>query len=103
MKRKMTVLVLLLPMAACTWVTLDKAAQPVMVKSATEVSTCKKVAHTSVSLRSKVMGINRNEEKVRKELEILARNAAVDYEGNAVVATTAVNEGKQSFDVYQCP
>ena len=103
MVRMVSIFVVLLAVTSCTWVTLDKAAETVMVKTESDVANCKKVARTTVSLRSKVMGIQRNKEKVQKELEVLARNAAVDYQGNTVVPSSPIEEGKQSFDVYQCP
>ena len=90
-------------LASCTWVSLTKEGEGVTVKTADQVTECKKVANTVASLRSKVMGVERNSEKVQAELETLARNAAVDYGGNVVVATSEVEEGKQTFDVYLCP
>ena len=103
MVRAALIFIVLFSVSSCTWVTLDKAAESVMVKTESDVANCKKVARTTVSLRSKVMGIERNKEKVQRELEVLARNAAIDYQGNAVVPSSAIKEGKQSFDVYQCP
>ena len=90
-------------LVSCTWVKLTKEGERVAVRTADQISDCKKVANTTASLRSKVMGIERKSEKVQTELETLARNAAVDYGGNVVVATSEVEEGKQTFDVYQCP
>lgn len=90
-------------LVSCTWVKLTKEGEGVAVRTADQVTDCKKVANTTASLKSKVMGIERNNKKVQTELETLARNAAVDYGGNVVVATSDIEEGKQTFDVYQCP
>ena len=90
-------------LASCSWVKLTEEGEKVSVRDASEVSDCKKVARTTAELRSKVMGINRNADKVKKELETLARNAAVDYGGNVVVPESEIMEGKQSFNVYNCP
>ena len=103
MIRKMLILSSVLLMVSCTWVKLTSEGEGVTVKTADQVSDCKKVANTTASLKSKVMGFERNTEKVQTELETLARNAAVDYGGNVVVATSEINEGKQTFDVYKCP
>ena len=89
-------------LCSCTWVSLSKEGETVMVKTISDVSECKKVAHTTASLRSKVMGVDRNTEKVKAELEILARNAAIEYGGNVVVPSSDIEEGKQTFDVYKC-
>jgi phenylalanyl-tRNA synthetase beta subunit len=103
MEKHISVLLVVLLLASCSWVKLDKEAESVLVKQKSEVADCRKIAHTTVSLRSRILGIERNKEKVQKELETLARNAAVDYEGNAVVASSVIKDGKQSFDVYRCP
>lgn len=95
-------LVLCLSVSACTWVRLTAGGEGVEVKTMEEVANCKRVAKTSASLRNKVMGIERSEDKVKLELETLARNAAVEYDGNAVVPITEIEDGSQSFAVYKC-
>lgn len=103
MIKKLFIAVVVLQLASCTWVKLTAEGERVTVRTVEQVADCKKVANTVASLRSKVMGVERNSEKVKAELATLARNAAVDYGGNVVVATSEVEEGKQSFDVYSCP
>lgn len=90
-------------LVSCTWVKPTSEGESVMVRNADQVADCKKMANTTASLRSKVMGVERSKEKVQKELETLARNAAVDYGGNVVVPTSEITDGKQTFDVYKCP
>ena len=92
----------ILIMAGCTWVEPTPGSEEVRVLPADKVGTCKKLGDTTSSLVHKVAGINRSEEKVKKELETLASNSAVVMGGDTVVATTPVNEGEQSFDVYKC-
>lgn len=89
-------------MAGCTWVEPTPGSEEVRVLSVDKVSTCKKLGDTTSSLLHKVAGINRSEEKVRKELETLARNSAAYMGGDTVVATSQINEGEQKFDVYKC-
>lgn len=101
---KLVVFVVVMGMlVSCTWVRLTKDGEAVAVKTADQVVDCKKVAKATASLRNKVMGIERNAEKIQAELETLARNKAVEYGGNAVVASSKVVEGIQTFDVYICP
>lgn len=102
MTRKVMLVLLCLVISSCTWVRLTKDGEAVSVKTQDEVSDCKRVAKTNASLRSKVLGIERNEDKVKLELETLARNAAVEYGGNAVVPITEIKDGQQSFAVYKC-
>jgi len=102
MLRNFIVLLCILTINACTWVRLTKEGESVVVKTESEVTDCKRGAKTSATLRSKVMGIERNEEKVKEELETLGRNAAVEYGGNVIVPITEIKDGSQSFAVYQC-
>lgn len=93
---------LCLSLSACAWVKLTPGGEKVRVLDASEVSTCKALGNTTVSLLAKVAGINRNEEQVAKELSTLARNAAADLGGDTVVPISAVKEGKRSYAVYKC-
>ena len=102
MHRKLILIYLCFVIGACTWVRLTKDAEMVVVKTEAEVTECKRVAKTTASLRNKVMGIERSDEKVKLELETLARNAAVEYGGNTVVPITPIEDGTQSFAVYKC-
>jgi len=102
MLNKLILIVICLSVCSCTWVRLTKDGEAVAVKSQDEVADCKRVAKTRASLRSKVMGINRDDDKVKLELETLARNAAVEYDGNVVVPITEIEDGVQSFAVYKC-
>ena len=67
-----------------------------------EVLTCEKLGKTTVSLLDKVVGVDRSAEKVRGELETLARNSAADIGGDTVVAASEITDGKQAYDVYRC-
>ena len=86
----------------CTWVKLTPQGEKVRVLSQTEVNSCKKLGITTVSVRAVVAGIERSEEKVKKELETLARNRAMDLNGDTVVPLTKVEKGQQTFSVYRC-
>lgn len=92
----------ILVMAGCTWVEPTPESEEVRVLSVDKVSTCKRLGDTTSSLLHKVAGINRSEEKVKKELETLARNSAAVMGGDTVVATSPIDEGEQTFDVYKC-
>jgi len=93
---------LCLTVSACAWVTLTPGGEKVRVLDAGEVSACKELGNTTVSLLAKVAGINRNEAQVEKELSLLARNSAADMGGDTVVPITAVKEGKRAYTVYKC-
>ena len=93
---------LCLSISACTWVKLTPGGEKVRVLDVGEVSTCKELGNTTVSLLAKVAGINRSEEQVTKELSLLARNTAADMGGDTVVPISPVEEGKRSYKVYKC-
>jgi len=99
---KLMIVLLSLTLCSCTWVRLTKEGELVMVKTEDEVTECNRVAKTNASLRSRVMGIDRDDEKVKQELETLGRNAAVEYGGNTIVPITEIKDGTQSFAVYKC-
>lgn len=96
------VLLLAVSISGCSWVKLTAEGEKVRVLSADEVATCTKKGETTVSLRDKVAGVKRGAEKVKTELEALARNSAPDLGGDTVVATSEIADGKQTFTVYRC-
>ena len=100
--RRLFLVLLCLSVCACAWVKLTPGGEKVRVLEASEVSTCKQLGDTTVSLLAKVAGINRNEEQVAKELATLARNAAADMGGDTIVAISPVKDGKRSYSVYKC-
>lgn len=89
-------------LSSCTWVKLSPGGEKVRVLSATEVASCKLLGDTNVSLLTRVGAVNRNEEKVQKELHALARNSAADMGGDTVVPASEIVDGKQRYSVYQC-
>ena len=100
--KKLVLASLCLSMNACAWVTLTPSGEKVRVLDASEVSTCKGLGNTTVSLLAKVAGINRNEETVARELSLLARNAAAELGGDTIVPVSPVKNGERSYTVYKC-
>lgn len=93
---------LCLSVASCAWVKTTPSGEKVRVLSADEVSSCKELGTTTASLKDKILGINRNKEKVQKELETLARNSAARMGGDTVVPASDIKDGEQRFTVYKC-
>lgn len=89
-------------MAGCAWVKLTPSGENVRVLAAHEISACDEMGKTSVSLADKVAGLKRDPEKVKGELEILARNSAVNIGGDTVVPISEISGGQQNFAVYKC-
>jgi hypothetical protein len=102
MNRIVAMAVIGMVLQACAWVTLTPEGEKARVLSASEVTSCKKLGKTTVTLRDEVAGFERNPDKVIEELQILARNSAAELKGDTVVPVGEHVEGKQTFDVYRC-
>ncbi len=89
-------------LSACTWVKMTPEGEKVRVLSQEDVATCKKLGKVHAALKDKVAGVDRNQEKVRLELETLARNHAGTLNGDTVVPVSDIVEGKQTYEVYRC-
>ena len=96
-------MLLLLPLSACTWVPLTDEGSHVQLRSLDQARGCERKSRITVSVKDRIGAIARNEDKVRGELETLARNEAARVGGNAVAAETEPTDGRQVFVVYRCP
>lgn len=95
---------LLLPvLTACTWVPLTGDGARVQLRTMEQARACEPRSRVTVSVKDKVAGITRNEDKMRGELETLARNEAAHVGGNAVAAESEPTDGRQVFLIYHCP
>ena len=66
------------------------------------VKNCKLLGKTTVSVKADIASIERNKEKVKNELETLARNNAINLKGDTVVAITNIHKGQQVYNIYRC-
>ena len=87
---------------ACTWVELTPEAEEVRVVEAVHVTNCKMMGTTTVSVKSDVASFKRDPEKIKTELETLAKNEAIKLKGDTLVAATEIQDGEQTFKVYKC-
>jgi hypothetical protein len=92
---------LLLP--GCTFVKLAPEADAVTVVDEQIAAGCRELGNTRVEVLNKVGFFTRSPQKVSDELDTLARNAGVDLNGNAVVPSGPVAEGKRTYRVLRCP
>lgn len=90
-------------LVSCTWVKVTEEGKVVTIREEGQVSDCKKVARITSKSKGEIMGVERKKEKVKTELETLARNEALEYGGNVLVPASEIKDGKQSFFVYKCP
>ena len=92
---------LLLP--ACTWVRLNPAARPVKVIAAGAAPPgCEQRGEVAVSVKDKVAFYERNNLRVRDELETLARNEAPGIQADTIQPLGEPADGAQRFAAYRC-
>ena len=88
--------------SACQWVKPEQGSDNVALMDSDQVTECKKLAHTFSYVQEKIACIKRNDDAMREELVILAKNMAHKMEGDAVVPKEPLEKGKMGFDIYQC-
>jgi hypothetical protein len=86
---------------ACTWVHMAPGASAVRVVAAAP-SGCENRGEIEVSVKDSVAFYDRNERKVRDELETLARNEAPDIQADTVQPLGEPVDGSQRFAAWRC-
>ena len=90
-------------LSACTWVKMEPQGAEVRVAHAgDDLSGCTRRGEVGVSVRDKVGLYQRNDLKVRDELETLARNEAASLDADTVQAINQPSAGEQKFLAYAC-
>ena len=90
-------------LGGCTWVKMAEGGKQVRVASATEaLAGCEKRGEVSVSVKDSLGPYERNDLRVRDELETLARNEAPGIQANAVQPLGDPVDGGQRFAAYYC-
>jgi hypothetical protein len=92
-------------LSACTYgIVLDAGGQHVRVawNGNLGIRACRDVGKVTVSVLSRIGPVDRNDIKVRDELEIMARNQAAQMHADTIVPLGEPHEGEQSWEAYQC-
>lgn len=99
-----TALVLpVLLLGACTWVKMEPGGTLVRVLALdAPVDTCTRLGEIGVSVKDRVAFYQRNDLKVRDELETMARNEAIALGADAVRPLEEPAAGEQRFTAYRC-
>lgn len=102
--RPLTLIVpLLLATTACApWVKLTDGGADVRNVSRQVATNCTRVGRVSAVTRQNIVGVGRSDERVQAELLTMARNQAAALGANAVVTTSEIIDGKQTFDALRC-
>jgi hypothetical protein len=91
-----------LGLSACTWVHMASGARAVKVASAAPTG-CEKRGEVNVSVADKVALVyERNDLRVREELETLARNEAPGIGADTISPLGPPLNGDQAFAAWHC-
>ena len=90
-------------LAPCTWVPLAPNAKGIRVVAARAApANRQKQGEVSVSVKDKVAFYERNNLRVRDELETLARNEAPGIQADTIQPLGDPANGEQRFAAYRC-
>ncbi|KZC42765.1 hypothetical protein RHOFW510R12_37080, partial [Rhodanobacter sp. FW510-R12] len=67
-----------------------------------DVSSCRELGKVTVSVMSRVGPVDRNDIKVRDELEVMARNEAAKMHADTIKPLAEPADGSQPWGAYQC-
>ncbi len=95
------VLALAASASACTWVHMAPGASAVRVVSGPPAG-CERRGEVEVSVKHSVAFIERNELRVREELETLARNEAPGIGADTIHPLAEPARGSQHFAAWRC-
>jgi hypothetical protein len=77
-------------------------ADQVVLAKESEVSKCKSLGRSTLSVLSSLGPITRSAEAVEENLLQMARNEAIDKGGDTVVKGNSMEYGKRSYEVFKC-
>jgi len=89
-------------LGACSTIKLKPGAEEVEILGAERVAHCDKLGRTTVSVADELGFIPRGEKAIREDLKRLARNSAVTMDGDTVSPESPIEDGQQTFGVYDC-
>jgi hypothetical protein len=88
-------------LGACTWVKIPEEAQRVAIMEESQVISCRELGNVSTQVKWKIAGVARDAEKVRGELDDLARQQALALDADTLVRESAA-EGQGRYRAYRC-
>lgn len=93
---------LLTTLAGCATTQLTSTGQEARVLHSNQVGTCKYLGMTTVQVPAKIIGISLPKKDVEHNLQILARNALQNVNGDTIVPVAPKQGGTQTFRMYRC-
>jgi hypothetical protein len=104
MRKTLLLLVPVLALGACTWgINLDDGGKNVRTVWTGDVSSaCQNLGKVTVSVMDHVGPVDRNDIKVRDELEVMARNEASKMQADTIKPLSEPVDGSQPWGAYRC-
>ena len=103
MRKTLLLLVPVLLLGGCSWgITLDSAGKGVRTAWNGDVAGCRDLGKVTVSVMDHVGPVDRNDIKVRDELEVMARNEAAKMHADTIKPLAQPADGSQPWGAYQC-
>ena len=103
MRTILTAAALAASLAGCTWVKMAPGGADVRVARATDdMAACERRGEIAVSVKDRLGPYERNDIKVRDELETLARNEAPGLSADTVQPKAEPDDGEQRFLAFRC-
>lgn len=89
-------------LSACTFVQIQPGGQTIRVVAPGQALTCEKRGEIGVSVKDRLGPLERNDLKVRDELEVLARNEAPGLGADTVQPISEPMDGEQRWAAFRC-
>ena len=97
---------ILLPAVAvlggCALVNLTDAGAGVRLAKPDAVASCTNLGRLTASVIHEVGFLPRHPDAVQDNLNVTARNSAAGMGADTIAPASAIQDGKQTFDVYRC-
>ncbi len=101
-KLKILLLCAITLLTACSFVDLDPQAKDIVVQNDSDaLKNCESLGNISVSVWSKAETFQ-SQKTVEDQLDTLAKNQAASLGGNTIKASSEINNGQRTYNVYKC-
>jgi hypothetical protein len=103
MRKTLLLLAPVVLLGGCTWgINPDPASNSVRTVWTGDVSSCRDLGKITVSVMDHVGPFDRNDIKVRDELQVQARNSAVSMHADTIKPLADPVDGSQPWEAYYC-
>jgi hypothetical protein len=103
MRKTLLLLAPVVLLGGCTWgINPDPGSNNVRTVWTGDVSGCRDLGKITVGVQDHVGPFDRNDIKVRDELQVQARNSAIDMHADTIKPLADPVDGKQPWEAYYC-